>query len=146
MIHIAIENCSKVRASHLTASHKNNIGQCSLIQAAVCWRLFFPGCRNPSCGSRYNRQGHQAKNRRSRDSYSNTAYTRTQTVRNKGTHNLPLHLTRATIRTNDLCTLVYIGDLSPQQHRTARSSCQVFMAQKFSDDQSQIIACVKIQF
>ena len=56
--------------------------------------------------------------------YSNRAYSRTQTVRNTGTHNLPLHLTRATIRTNDLDTLVYIGDLSPRQHRTARSSCQ----------------------
>ena len=62
--------------------------------------------------------------RRSRDSYSNRAYSRTQTVRNTGTHNLPLYLTRATIRTNDLDTLVHIGDLSPRQHRTARSSCQ----------------------
>ena len=67
--------------------------------------------------------GAQSK-RRSRDSYSNRAYSRTQTVRNTGTHNLPRYLTRATIRTNDLDTLVYIGDLSPRQHRTARSSCQ----------------------
>ena len=73
---------------------------------------------------RYKRQGRKAKNRRSRDSYSNRAYSRTQTVRNTGTHNLPLHLTRATIKTNDLDTLVHIGDLSPRQHRTARSSCQ----------------------
>ena len=54
----------------------------------------------------YNRQGRKAKNRRSRDSYSNRAYSRTQTIRNTGTHNLPLHLTRATITTNDLSTLV----------------------------------------
>ena len=73
---------------------------------------------------RYNRQGRKAKNRRSRDSYSNRPYTRTQTLRNTGTRNLHLHLTRATIRTNDLDTLVHIGDLSPRQHRTARSSCQ----------------------
>ena len=46
--------------------------------------------------SRYNRQGRKA-NRRSRDSCSNRAYSRTQTVRNTGTHNLPLYLTRATI-------------------------------------------------
>ena len=67
--------------------------------------------------------GAQSK-RRSRDSYSNRAYSRTQTVHNTGTHNLPLYLTRATIRTNDLDTLVHIGDLSPRQHRTARSPCQ----------------------
>ena len=67
--------------------------------------------------------GAQSK-RRSRDSYSNRAYSRTQTVRNTGTPNLPLYLKRASIRTNDLDTLVYIGDLSPWQHRTARSSCQ----------------------
>ena len=77
----------------------------------------------PCSLGRYNRQGRKA-NRRSRDSYSNTAHSRTQTVRNTGTHNLPLYLTRATIRTNDRDTLVYIGDLSPRQHRTARSSCQ----------------------
>ena len=52
---------------------------------------------------RYNRQGRKA-NRRSRDSYSNRAYSRTQTVRNTGTHNLPLYLTRATIRRNRLST------------------------------------------
>ena len=67
--------------------------------------------------------GAQSK-RRSRYSYSNRAYSRTQTVRNTRTHNLPLYLKRASIRTNDLDTLVYIGDLSPWQHRTARSSCQ----------------------
>ena len=53
--------------------------------------------------------GAQSK-RRSRDSYSNRAYSRT-----------PLYRTRATIRTNDLDTLVHIRDLSPRQHRTARS-------------------------
>ena len=74
--------------------------------------------------SRYNGQLRKAKNRRSRDSYSNRAHSRTQTVRNTGTQNLPLYLTRATIRTNDLDTLVHIGDLSPRQHRTVRSSCQ----------------------
>ena len=58
----------------------------------------------PFFGSCYNRQGRKAKNRGSRDSYSNRADTRTQTVRNTGTHNLPLHLMRATIRTNDLST------------------------------------------
>ena len=40
---------------------------------------------------RYKRQWRKAKNRRSRDSYSNRAYSRTQTVRDTGTHNLPLH-------------------------------------------------------
>ena len=40
--------------------------------------VYFLFCR------RYNRQGRQAKNRRSRDSYSNGAYSRTQTVRNTG--------------------------------------------------------------
>ena len=39
---------------------------------------------------RYNRQGRKA-NRRSRDSYSNRAYSRTQTVRNTGTHNKRLY-------------------------------------------------------
>ena len=38
----------------------------------------------------YNRQGRKA-NRRSRDSYSNRAYSRTQTVRNTGTHNKRLY-------------------------------------------------------
>ena len=40
----------------------------------------------------YNRQGRKA-NRRNRDSYSNRVYSRTQTVRNTGTHDLPLYLT-----------------------------------------------------
>ena len=73
---------------------------------------------------RYNRQGRKAKDRRSRDHHINRGYTRTQTVRNTGTYNQPLHLTRATIRTNDHSTLVYIGDLSPWRHLTARSSYQ----------------------
>ena len=67
--------------------------------------------------------GAQSK-RRSRDSYSNRAYSRTQTVRNTGTHNLPLHLMRATFVTNDHSALVYVGDLSPWRHLTARSPCQ----------------------
>ena len=47
----------------------------------------------------YNRQGRKAKNRRSRDSYSNRAYTRTQTVHNTGTHNLcPLAISCAALR------------------------------------------------
>ena len=80
------------------------------------------GAAPTSC--RYNRQGRKAEELRSRDNHSNRGYTRTQTVRSAGTFNLPLHLTRATIRTNDHPTLVYIGDLSPWRHRTARSSCQ----------------------
>ena len=75
------------------------------------------------CNSRYNRQGRKAKDRKSRDSHSNRGYTRTQTARNTGTYNLPLHPTRATVR-NDHCTSVLIGDLSPRRHRKARSSCQ----------------------
>ena len=55
--------------------------------------------------------GAQSK-RRSRDNYSNRAYSRTQTVRNTGTHNLPLYLTRPTIRTNDVgvtaCPLIVV--------------------------------------
>ena len=45
-------------------------------------------------------------------------------LQSTGAQSLPLYLTRATVRTNDLDTLVHIGDLSPRQHRTARSSCQ----------------------
>ena len=83
-----------------------------------------PVLKKVKSSGRYNRQGRKAKNRRSRDSYSNRAYSRTQTARNTGTHNLPLYLTRATIGTNDRDTLVHIGDLGPRQHRTACSSCQ----------------------
>ena len=81
----------------------------------LCWRAVV----GPS---RYNRQGRKAKERRSRDNHINRGNTRTQKVRNTGTYNQPLHLTRATIVTNDHSTLVFIGDLSPWRHLTARSS------------------------
>ena len=76
----------------------------------------------------YNRQGRKAKDRRSRENHSNRGYTRTQTVRNTGTYNQPLHqplhLTRATSVTNDHSTVVFIGDLSPWRHLAARSPGQ----------------------
>ena len=97
-------------------------------KAALMGKHFFCVCVPTGVSCRYNRQGRKAKNRRSRDSYSNRAYSRTQTIRNTGTHNLPLYLTRATSSTNDLSRLVHIGDLSPPQHRTARSSCLWFPA------------------
>ena len=79
-------------------------------------------------GGCYNRQGRKAKERRSRDNHINRGYTGTQTVRNTGTYNqtlhLPLHLTRATSVTNENSTLVFMGDLSPWRHLTARSPCQ----------------------
>ena len=107
--------CSRRSSDSVTRAcwlHRLGCTVMSMISAApVC--LFTQQCsclrtqRGPSnqllC--RYNRQGRKAKNRRSRDSYSNRAYTRTQTARNTGTHNLPLHLTPATIRTNNLSTL-----------------------------------------
>ena len=75
-------------------------------------------------GCRYNRQGRKAKGRRSRENRINRGNTRTQKVRNAGTYNQPLHLTRATNVTNDHATLFFIGDLSPWRHLTARSPCQ----------------------
>ena len=82
----------------------------------------------------YNRQGRKAKERRSRDNHINRGYTRTQTVRNAGTYNQPLHLPlhpmRATSVTNDHSTLVFIGDLSPWRHLTARSPCQEVITTK----------------
>ena len=48
----------------------------------------------------------------------------TKQLRNTGTYNQPLHLMRATFVTNDHSALVYVGDLSPWRHLTARSPCQ----------------------
>ena len=45
--------------------------------------------------SRYNRQGHNAKERRSRDNHINRGNTRTKKARNTGTYNQPLQLTES---------------------------------------------------
>ena len=80
-----------------------------------------PGFDVCSGAGRYNRQGRNAKERRSRDNDTNRGNTGTQTVRNTGTYSQPLHLTRATIVTNDHSTSVFIGDVSPWRHLTACS-------------------------
>ena len=98
--------------------------------------LFFRGKNSSTRASRYNRQRRKAKICRSRDSYSNRAYSRTQTVRNTGTHNLSLYLTPATIRTNDLSTLGHIGD--------TRASCFVFWGAYFvTSDRGAKCVCYK---
>ena len=85
-----MRSCERERSSRailLCWRHK-----CAIIH--LCDSVVHP-CNSPALQS----TGAQSK-RRSRDSYSNRAYSRTQTVRNTGTHNLPLYLTRATIRSN----------------------------------------------
>ena len=67
-------------------------GPCCLIEC------YISGSHQQHCC--YNRQGRKAKNRRSRDSHSNRAYSRTQTVRNTGTHNQEVSTT--TIRSTQV--------------------------------------------
>ena len=55
--------------------------------------------------------GAQSKGAQELDNHIKRGNTRTPTVRNTGTYNEPLRLTRATIVTNGHSTLVFIGDL-----------------------------------
>ena len=103
------------KKSSETRSHINSVTgtdqlTCSLIEKPVIGvgRLPLQSTGAQSKGTQEQGQPHQDE---------------IQRVRNTGTYNQPLHLTRATIVTNDHSTLVYTGDLSPWRHLTARSPC-----------------------